>query len=252
MKALVNHTRVVRKVLFVQTRERLQFQVQEMCANMILVASSDKNTIMKCACALHQPSVVSNVLQEPLEILSTIALATLLSNTAKIMPIHWETTVRKEHLMISRLLILLTHQSVAKMNISMKMHVLASLRNNATSHVLLGLNLTQDLAASASGQPTLICYMRMILENNVELSQHLLLSFLEAMVQNSSLVLILWSFSKMKIFQTNSKRRLALILTQPLSSHSENKLLLAQTILPNIVLQMVQGSFFSLLKFSSH
>ena len=167
---------------------------------MILVAFSDKITIMKCACALLLPSAVSNALQEPLEILSIIALATLLSNTAKITPILWETTVRKEHLMISRLLIPLAHQNVVKMNISMKMHVLASHRFNAISLVLLGLNLIQDLAASANGQPTLICYMRMILENSVELNPTLLQSFLEAMDQNSSLAPILWSFSKMRIF----------------------------------------------------
>ena len=110
------------------------------------------------------------------------------------MPILWVTTVLKGHLMISMLLMPPANQSAKTLKFSTQKLALASHRSNALSFAHQALILTQDMAASASGHQTLICYISMILANNVEEDQPLL----EDMVQKNALVEMIRDFSYKK------------------------------------------------------
>ena len=110
------------------------------------------------------------------------------------LPILWVTTVSKEHLMISKLLMPKTNQSAKTLRLSIQKLALASHRSNAHSFVHQALILTQDMPANASGNQTLKSYIIMILVNNVEEDQ----SFLEDMVQKNALVEMIRDFSYKK------------------------------------------------------
>ena len=122
-------------------------------------------------------------------------------NTAMNLPILWVTTVLKGHLMISKLLMPPTNQSAKTLRDLTQKLALASHRSNALSFAHQALILTQDMAASASGHQTLICYMSMILVNNVEGDQ----SFLGDLVQKNALIEMIRDFSYNKSSWINSE-----------------------------------------------
>ena len=96
--------------------------------------------------------------------------------------------------MISKLLMPKTNQSAKNLKFLTQKLALASHRSNAHSFVHQALILTQDMPANANGCQTLICYMSMILANNVEEDQPLL----EDMVQKNALVEMTRDFSYKK------------------------------------------------------